>query len=93
MYAAVVLIRSGANTRLTNNYNKTCFCYMMEEDKKKLLMDLAESVSSQGQGLGQSRGTGAAGTGSASGAGAGSTGGANNGGGIQARPPLNSPPR
>ena len=92
MYAAVVLIKCGANTLIKNVQNKTCFQYVMDDDKKRLLMDLAAStlqqsktlpVSSQGPvGLGQSRGNGVD-----------THGGTNNEGGLQARPPINSPPR
>ena len=83
MYAAVVLIKCGANTQLKNIQNKTCFHYVMDDDKKKLLMDLAESMLqspskiAKGQELSQSKGAA----------------GVNNEGGLQARPPMNSPPR
>lgn len=83
MYAAVVLIKCGANTQLKNIQNKTCFHYVMDDDKKKLLMDLAESMLQtpskilKGQELGPSK----------------SVGGVNNEGELQARPPINSPPR
>ena len=83
MYAAVVLIKCGANTQLKNIQNKTCFHYVMDDDKKKLLMDLAESMLqspskiAKGQELSQSK----------------CAAGVSNEGGLQARPPVNSPPR